>query len=245
MHYLDLTLPTPAENLACDEALLDACEAGGPEVLRVWEPAAPFVVVGYANRLATEVNLAACAELSVPMLRRVSGGGTVVQAPGCLNYALVLRLDRDPKLATIPGTNRFIMERQAAAVRAAWRGEWRVANGLVECCGDTDLAVSALKFSGNAQRRRQTALLFHGTFLLSADLALIERLLPLPSRQPGYRAGRSHRDFLTNLGVPTPSLKNALRSAWSARDALVEWPRAEVERLAQEKYATDPWNRKF
>ena len=62
MKLLDLTLPSPAENLACDEALLDACEeSGGDEILRFWEARETFVVVGYANKVATEVNLDACA----------------------------------------------------------------------------------------------------------------------------------------------------------------------------------------
>ena len=61
MTLLDLTLPTPAENLALDEALLDAAEDGvGGEVLRFWESPTPFVVVGYANKIASEVNVAAC-----------------------------------------------------------------------------------------------------------------------------------------------------------------------------------------
>jgi len=61
MRLLDLTLPTAAENLAVEEALLDAAEAGGGgETLRLWEPLTPFVVVGYANQTATEVNLPAC-----------------------------------------------------------------------------------------------------------------------------------------------------------------------------------------
>jgi len=35
MRHLDLTLASAAANLACDEALLDACDDGsGPEVLR-------------------------------------------------------------------------------------------------------------------------------------------------------------------------------------------------------------------
>ena len=50
MTFLDLTLPTPAENLAGDEALLDWFEEnGGDGVLRFWEPANYFVVVGYAR----------------------------------------------------------------------------------------------------------------------------------------------------------------------------------------------------
>jgi lipoate-protein ligase A len=116
MTCLDLTLPTPAENLACDEALTEQCEAGGPEWLRFWEPASPFVVLGYANRLATEVNQDACRADGVPILRRVSGGGAVLQIPGCLNYALGLRLDEAGELATVAGANQFIMERNADAI---------------------------------------------------------------------------------------------------------------------------------
>src|SRR5262245_61180745 len=86
MNLLDLTLPTPAENLACDEALLDAAEAGeSDEVLRFWEPKQLFVVVGYANKVVTEVNVSACESCGVPILRRCSGGGTVLQGLGCLN----------------------------------------------------------------------------------------------------------------------------------------------------------------
>ena len=86
MRHLDLTIPSPAENLACDEALLDWCESGdGVECLRFWESPEPFVVVGYANKVETEVNVAACEARKIPILRRCSGGGTVVQGPGCLN----------------------------------------------------------------------------------------------------------------------------------------------------------------
>ncbi|TAL05365.1 MAG: lipoate--protein ligase family protein, partial [Verrucomicrobia bacterium] len=109
MKALDLTLPTPAENLACDEALLDAAEAGpGDEVLRFWESREHFVVVGYANKVASEVNVAACEAKSIPILRRCSGGGTVVQGPGCLNYALVLRITEDGATRSISAANKFI-----------------------------------------------------------------------------------------------------------------------------------------
>src|SRR5271156_784636 len=80
MKHLDLTLPSPAENLACDEALLDACEEnGGEEVLRFWEAREKIVAVGYANKIATEVNVENCRAKKIPILRRCSGGGTVLQ----------------------------------------------------------------------------------------------------------------------------------------------------------------------
>ena len=77
MEYLDHTCRRPAENLALDEALLDACESGqGGEVLRFWAPREPFVVVGYGNAAAREVDRSACRSLGIPILRRCSGGGS-------------------------------------------------------------------------------------------------------------------------------------------------------------------------
>src|SRR5437899_12745912 len=117
MKFCDLSLPTPEENLACDEALLDLSEAGrAEELLRVWEPPQYFVVVGYANRVATEVNLPFCQDNGVPVLRRCTGGGTVLQGPGCLNYSLVLRISGSGPLQSIPATNDFILERHQAAL---------------------------------------------------------------------------------------------------------------------------------
>ena len=165
MQLFDITLPTPAENLAGDEALLNACETSGGAALRFWESPAPFVVVGYGNEIAREVNVAACAASGVSVLRRCSGGGTVLQGPGCWNYALVLDIAADAALATVAGANGFILHRTAAAL-ACLLGE------PVERCGDTDLVWRGRKFSGNAQRRRRTHLLFHGTLLLGFDLAL-------------------------------------------------------------------------
>src|SRR5260370_39972389 len=92
MKLCDLTLPSPEENLALDEALLELCESGaGDAVLRFWEPVTHFVVVGYANRAAAEVNLPCCRANHIPLLRRCTGGGTGVHSPRRLNYSLILR----------------------------------------------------------------------------------------------------------------------------------------------------------
>jgi lipoate-protein ligase A len=238
MQYLDLSLPTPAENLAADEALWEAAEEGGAEVLRFWESAAPFVVVGYANRAATEVDLAACQARGVPVLRRATGGGTVVQGPGCLNYTLVLRIAGHTAAASITRTNLWILNRHAAALTTVL--------GLpVRRRGDTDLAVGDRKFSGNAQRRGRQAILFHGTLLLAFDLALVPALLPRPSREPDYRAGRSHAEFLMNLSAPAAVVKSALREAWSAREPAAQWPGARTAELAAGKYSRPEWNFRF
>lgn len=236
LQLLDLTLPTPAENLACDEALLNACEEQGGTALRFWESPVPFVVVGYGNEVVREVNVTACAADAVPVLRRCSGGGTVLQGPGCLNYAVVLEIAADPALATVSGANKLILHRNAAALS-------ELLGGPVGICGDTDLVWRGFKFSGNAQRRRRTHLLFHGTILLGFDLALVGRYLPQPSRQPDYRQARPHCEFIANLGLSTSALKRAVTEVWQADTMLVSWPEEETRRLVRERYSLAEWNR--
>jgi lipoate-protein ligase A len=247
MKLLDLTLPSPAENLAGDEVLLDAAETGaGDEVLRFWEPREPFVVVGYANKVAAEVNVAACETRGIPVLRRCSGGGTVVQGPGCLNYTLVLRITADGPLHSISIANQFIMERNRAAMQSLLpKSRSRDPRPEIAVRGHTDLAIGDRKFSGNSQRRRKHFLLFHGTFLLDSGLALIGELLPMPSKQPDYREHRAHTEFLTNLNMPANEVKAALRQAWKVEEPLKGFLTEKIFALARDKYATREWNFKF
>ena len=253
MKFLDLTLDMPAENLACDEALLDFFEEkGGEGALRFWEPDNYFVVVGYANRVEHEVNVAACEAAGIPIFRRCSGGGTVVQGPGCLNYSLIAPIEENGPLHGITAANRSIMERNRQALEKLL--SHRSGHpGAVEVCGHTDLAlvthqsslVTRRKFSGNAQRRKKNFLLFHGTFLLKFDIPMIEKFLRMPSKEPDYRRGRSHETFLINLDFPADAVKTALRAAWNAGEPMKVVPRDAVASLARDKYVTKEWNFKF
>lgn len=235
---------TTEEHLACDEAVLDACESGesGTEagVLRFYEVETPCVVVGYGNRVETEVDLTACDEVGVAVLRRASGGGTVVLGPGCLAYALVLPVALAPELSTVTGTNRWVMERNRRAMEAA-------TGRRVTVRGHTDLAIDEWKFSGNAQRRRQRAVLFHGTILCEMDLERVSGLLPMPSWQPEYRKGRRHGDFLMNLGIPGERVREALAEAWGVTGT---WDGGgaldlAVGRWMAERYGQRAWHRRF
>jgi lipoate---protein ligase len=240
MKHLDLTLPSPAENLACEEALLDACdENGGDEILRFWESREIFAVVGYANKIATEVNVENCRAKRVPILRRCSGGGTVLQGAGCLNYALILKISEDGPCRSITSANKFIMEKNRAAIGSL------LPDSKISVSGHTDLALNGRKFSGNSQRRKKNFLLFHGTFLLDFDLKLVGEFLKMPSLQPDYRAARNHDDFLVNLNLSASQVKAALKKIWNTTDELKNIPHAEIQKLAAQKYATDEWNLKL
>ena len=239
MKYIDLSLSAPPENLACDEALLDLCEEGyEDEILRFWESPEHFVVVGYANNVSKEANLDACRAANIPVLRRLSGGGTVLQGPGCLNYSVILRIPESGPLATISGTNNFILEKQKSALAPLIGREIRLA-------GSTDLAIGDLKFSGNAQRRKRKFLIFHGTLLLKFNVTLIEKYLQMPSKQPEYREGRAHTGFLTNLNLDAHSVKQAIQNEWKAKEPLQNVPKGKIEELARTKYSKEEWNFKF
>lgn len=237
------TLPpsSPAELLAWDDALLNATEEGGPEALWFWEASKPFVVVGYGQEIVREVDEAACLRREVPILRRCSGGGTVVQGPGCLNYGLTLRITDSGPLTTITGTNRWIMERNRRALAAASGHE-------VVVRGHTDLAQVTVtgekKFSGNAQRRKRSALLFHGTILLDFDLELIAELLRFPSAQPDYRRDRDHLDFIANTALTADAVMMALRSEWDAETAYPAPPTEAVRIAVAARYGRDEWHRR-
>lgn len=238
LQFLDLSFSDGASNLACDEWLLERAEAGGRgPTLRFWESPTYFVALGYTNRAETEANLMACAAAGVPILRRVSGGGTVLQGPGCLNYALIHPIAPGETL-NVEATNIMVMETQRATIE-------KLCGERVAVEGHTDLAIAGRKFSGNAQRRKARHFLFHGTILLDFDLALVERLLLSPSKEPNYRARRAHGEFIRNLPVSRAAVKAALRVAWDAQGMGETVGRADLKSLIEEKYGRDAWNLRF
>ena len=237
MHCLDVTLSSVAENLALDEALLLAAESGdGGEVLRFWEWSEPAIVLGAGGRIADDVQEAACLAESVPLLRRSSGGGTVLLDRGCLLYTLILNYERDPALREIRPSYRFILGRIGLALAEGV--------GLIEAAGISDLALADRKFSGTAQQRKRSFLLHHGTLLYDMDLSLIPRYLREPPRQPEYRAGRSHLAFMGNLPLSDDEIKQRLRRLWGADDEQSTLPTAEVRQLVVDKYANPQWTRR-
>src|SRR5262245_9146352 len=236
MRLLDLTLPTPAENIALDEALLDAAEAGelDHEVLRFWESPQPLAVVGRSSRVAEEIDIAVCNRLNVPILRRASGGAAIVAGPGCLMYAVVLGYESREHLRLLDEAHRHVLSRLADAIRPWAAG--------IEPRGTSDLAVVGRKVSGNSARCKRSHFLYHGTLLYKFDLRLIPRLLRMPPRQPDYRGGRPHADFVANLPANGEALTSALTAAFGATAPLADWPQTLTQQLVTERYSQATWN---
>lgn len=246
------------ENLALDEAILDelhgelhgesveessAPAASGESVrgpaasrcVRLWTPNETVIVVGSSSRLDEEVDRAACRRLGARIVRRPSGGATVVLGPGCVVYSVIERLSAD-----MPSIDR-LHERFLAPLCAALgrRGIAAVRRGT------SDLVVGDRKFSGNALRVKKRAVLYHGTFLDAFDLSLIDALLPHPPREPDYRGSRPHRDFLTNVGLGPDSIREAVREAFGAASVSGWFPQARVEALLASRYRRADWTERL
>ena len=230
MQLLDLTLPTPAENLALEEALLLEAEEGrGPdEVLRIWEAQEPMIVMGRSGKLEREVDAGECRRRGVPVFRRASGGGTVVLGPGCLGYAVVVPYSRHAHLRMLDEAHAFVLEKLAAALRALAPGVAR--HGISDLTFESE---GLRKFSGNSLRCRREHFLYHGTILYDFDLSLLDSLLQHPPREPDYRAGRAHGEFIANLALPREKVRSAIRSAFGDPPEVTDWPAARVAELAR------------
>jgi len=236
MLLLDHTAATPAENLAVDEALLDEAEADGHprEVLRLWESPRRFVVLGRSCRVVHEVDLQQCRANGIEVLRRSSGGGTILTGPGCLMYALVLSTERRPELRSIDRVHRYVLERMAAALAPLAEGIARE--------GTSDLAIGGQKCSGNSLRCRRNHVLYHGTLLYACTATDVAKYLTPPPREPAYRQGRSHSEFMTWIGASATDLRAALTAAWRVEGALAAAPTERVQQLVAGKFTSDAWN---
>jgi lipoate-protein ligase A len=152
-------------------------------------------------------------------------------------YSLILSIERQPYLQAVDLAHQYVLERLATAIQRRLPA--------VHAAGTSDLAVLDRKFSGNSMRVKRHSLLYHGTLLYDFPLDLVDRYLKAPPRQPQYRAGRSHDQFVANLPLDRQTVVAAVNEAFNAEGLLVEWPRGLMQRLAWEKYSRDDWTRRF
>jgi lipoate---protein ligase len=186
-------------------ALLEADErrlAGGRECFAVWESPVVFVVLGRSGKAGQEIFEDCCTAAGVPVLRRSSGGGTVLQGPGCLDLSLVFNLALRPELIPVASSYARILGALADALTVP---------GLK--VSGSDLLLDGRKVSGSAQRRTRGWLLHHATLLYAMDLPLITQFLREPVRRPDHREARTHAGFLRNLPLARETILSRLTAA--------------------------------
>jgi lipoate-protein ligase A len=178
-----------------DLALLAAAEERASAHFHVWSTAQATVVVGRAVQASDEVDEAFCARFEIPVVRRPSGGRSVLVGRGTVQYTFALPYSLAEELTSIAGAKTFCNRIVIAALERA-----SSSHDPLEEDVSGDLQLGGRKVAGLAMRRCRRAMLLHGSVLVDADLPLIGRALRHPLREPAYRCGRSHAAFLANLG---------------------------------------------
>lgn len=209
MTLKDISFDRPEDNILYDDVLLELAQhETSPEVLRLWESPQYFIVLGRTGKSAEDVYEKLARQDGIPILRRSSGGGTILQGRGCLNFTLILDKRTDPALADIRKSYSMILAKIIAVLKPLGvPAAFRPVSDLV-------IESSEKKFSGNAQRRARNFILHHGTILYDFDISLITRYLTIPRRMPDYRNLRSHSDFLANIGISAADIKQSFCDAF-------------------------------
>jgi lipoate-protein ligase A len=155
----------------------------------VFVPERTMVVIGKGSDPALELRQENILADGVPVLRRGTGGCAVVLTPDML--AVSFAVQHSPQLKSSEYFRLF----NAIIIRAL---EKHGVRGL-EHVGTSDIALQGRKLAGTAIYRNRERVFYHAIINLASDAELMERYLKHPPRVPAYRAGRSHRDFVTSL----------------------------------------------
>ena len=193
--YLQTGYGPATFNMGLDEAVLQSVATGlaAPTLrLYAWKPRA--VSIGYFQGLHEEVDVQACSERGVDVVRRITGGGAVFHAAE-LTYSLVVPIGHPVVAGDILASYRSICAGVVAGCAALG-----VAAEFVPL---NDIVSGGKKISGNAQTRKQGCVLQHGTVILSVDVDEMFMLLKVPSEKMKGKLIEDVKARVTSLSAAT------------------------------------------
>lgn len=173
---------TPAYNLALEEYLM---RHRTEDFFILWRNSLAIVLGKHQNAMA-EINPNYVHENQIPVLRRLSGGGTVFHDTGNFNFTFILNGQKgkmvDFKRYTAP-IRHFL---QSIGVPA-------------EFSPRNDLFVGEKKISGNAEHLYKQRVLHHGTLLFSSNLKALSAGLHANKKAYTDKAVQSVRKPVANI----------------------------------------------
>jgi lipoate---protein ligase len=160
----------------------------------------PAIVLGISEKTEEALSYEQYSKQPLPLIRRFSGGGTVVVDEGTLFITLLFR-KKDIDLGNNP---KAIM----AWTKELYSPLFSPFDFRLE---ETDYVIGPKKIGGNAQYITNKSWLHHTSFLWDFDSGKMQ-LLKLPKKAPPYRAGRGHEQFLLPLSSLFPNRKAFLET---------------------------------
>ena len=237
MFCLDLHSEDPFFNLAADEYFF---RQGSEEYLIIGINS-PAVVIGKHQSPHMEADTRFVSTNGIPVIRRISGGGTVFHDPGNINFSFILN--------SLPGRQVDFRKYLAPVM------DFLAGLGVkVSFEGKNDLKINGLKISGNAEHVWRNRVLHHGTLLFDSDLANLGKSLRKDNSYYFSSAVKSNPSKVVNLKQFLPGIESAgilkrkmmgyFLDAFPGNSELIlnsEIDR-EIEALAASKYRTWEWN---
>ncbi|MBS0621034.1 MAG: lipoate--protein ligase family protein [Verrucomicrobia bacterium] len=158
----------------------------------------PAIVMGISGKKEELVDCARAKAQGIPILKRFSGGGTVIVDENTLFVTFICQKDLhpfpaypEPIMRWTEGLYKGVLAHPEFALR------------------ENDYVLGVRKFGGNAQYIKKERWLHHTSFLWDYSPERMGCLLH-PKKTPPYRAGRSHEDFLCTLKEQFPSKEHFL-----------------------------------
>lgn len=233
---------TPVQQLALDELLLGGVAAGAAPAIRFWNWTEPCLVLGSNQSLRSEVDLEAASRLGFTVVRRMSGGGTMMIVPGgVITYSLYLPESLVAGLSFVASFAALDLFAVTALRKLGVEAGYRPINDIVSPLG---------KIGGAAQARRRGAVLHHTTMALALDPRLVPELIRIGREPRSERGVRSAERVVTPLSMFTaasgPVVTRALLDSFRdghdcAEDELARPQLAAARELAASKYAAPAW----
>ncbi len=204
--------------------------------VRVWSPERDVVVLGNGGRAESACYQERCAAQGVPVLRRKGGGEAVVLHPHCIVVSMGLWVRQYFHNAHYFACINAALIEILASYHTAWAD--------LRQRGISDIAWGERKIGGTSIFRSRNYLLYQASLLYRTQVGKISALLPHPPREPDYRGGRTHAQFLCGLADLAPdssqdAVSAALREALpgaiagSLATELIEPPAEQCEGLLQ------------
>lgn len=164
------------------------------------EGSSPAIVMGISGKKEELVNCKTALQNGIPLIKRFSGGGTVVVDENTLFITFICAKQLHP-FAAYPEP---IMKWTEEIYRDVFlHPEFRLR--------ENDYVFGDKKFGGNAQYIKKDRWLHHTSFLWDYDAANMKHLLH-PKKAPSYRAERAHDEFLCRLNTLFPQKETLIES---------------------------------